>query len=178
MTSGGLLRETAECGIGTNDKQGPAVRTHEASHASRSVGPSDWLRLLLLFFLAECLWVVSRQQLSQQDYRYAECGREMWERPSPLAGYFTTCGNLNGDGTFAYRVAGLPLTVQRLAMLGADKMRRPENRLYAEGTLHGSMWEARHELFSVTYLLHLPFVFFAIWLGGGLWWVSRRSVRQ
>ena len=36
----------------------------------------------------------------------ALCGREMWEQPSPLEGYFTTCGNLNGDGTFAYRVAG------------------------------------------------------------------------
>ncbi len=136
--------------------------------------PQRLAALLLLFFLAECLWVVNRQQLSQQDYRYAECGREMWERPSPLAGYFTTCGNLNGDGTFAYRVAGLPLTVQRLTMLGADKLRKPENRLYAEGTLHGSTWEARHELFSVKYLLHLPFIFFAIWLGGGLWWVSRR----
>jgi hypothetical protein len=98
----------------------------------------------------------------------------MWERPSPLAGYFTTCGNLNGDGTFAYRVAGLPLTAQRLVMLAADKLRKPENRLYAQGTLHGSTWEARHELFSVKYLLHLPFIFFAIWLGGGLWWVARR----
>jgi hypothetical protein len=136
--------------------------------------PQQLAALLLLFFLAECLWVVNRQQLSQQDYRYAGCGREMWERPSPLAGYFTTCGNLNGDGTFAYRVAGLPLTMQRLAMLGGDKLRKPENRLYAEGTLRGSTWEARHELFSVKYLLHLPFVFFAIWLGGGLWWVSRR----
>jgi hypothetical protein len=136
--------------------------------------PQQWAALLLLIFLAECLFVVGRQQLSQQDYRYAECGREMWERPSPLAGYFTTCGNLNGDGTFAYRVAGLPLTVQRLAMLGADKLRRPENRLYAQGSLNGSTWEARHELFSVKYLLHLPFIFFAVWLGGGLWWVSRR----
>ncbi|MEI9981592.1 MAG: hypothetical protein WDN23_21885 [Edaphobacter sp.] len=136
--------------------------------------PQRFAALLLLFFLAECLWVINRQQLSQQDYRCAECGRQMWERPSPLAGYFTTCGNLNGDGTFAYRVAGFPLTVQRLVMLGADKLRKPENRLYAEGTLHGSMWEARHELFSVKYLLHLPFVFFAIWLGAGLWWVARR----
>jgi hypothetical protein len=136
--------------------------------------PQQMAALLLLFFLAECLWVVSKQSLSQQDYRYAECGREMWERPSPLAGYFTTCGNLNGDGTFAYRVAGLPLTVQRLVMLSADRLRRPENRLYAEGTLHGSMWEARHQLSSVKYLLHLPFIFFAMWLGAGLWWVSRR----
>ena len=136
--------------------------------------PQRLAALLLLFFLAECLWVIAHQQLSQQDYRYAECGREMWERPSPLAGYFTTCGNLNGDGTFAYRVAGLPLTVQRLAMLDADKLRKPDNRLYAEGTLHGTTWEARHQLFSVKYLLHLPFVLFAIWLGGGLWWVARR----
>jgi hypothetical protein len=136
--------------------------------------PQRLAAMLLLIFLVECLWVVSRQQLSQQDYRYAECGRQMWERPSPLAGYFTTCGNLNGDGTFAYRVAGFPLTVQRLAMLGADKLRSPEQRLYAQGSLHGSTWEARHELFSVKYLLHLPFIFFAIWLGGGLWWVSRR----
>lgn len=136
--------------------------------------PQQLAALLLLFFVAECLWVVSHQQLSQQDYRYAECGREMWERPSPLAGYFTTCGNLNGDGTFAYRVAGLPLTVERLAMLGADELRKPENRIYVQGSLNGSTWEARHELFSVKYLLHLPFIFFAVWLGGGLWWVARR----
>ena len=51
----------------------------------------------------ECCWVIHQQDLSTDDYRYARCGREMWERPSPLAGYFTTCGNLNGDGTFAYR---------------------------------------------------------------------------
>ena len=130
--------------------------------------------LLLLVFLAECLWVVSRQQLSTDDYRYARCGREMWERPSPLAGYFTTCGNLNGDGTFAFRVAGLPLTLQRLALLGADHFRKPENRLYAAGSLNGSTWEARHELTSVKYLMHLPFVLFALWLGGGVWWVARR----
>lgn len=136
--------------------------------------PQQLAALLLLFFLGECLWVVNHQQLSQQDYRYAQCGRQMWERPSPLAGYFTTCGNLNGDGTFAYRVAGLPLTLQRLVLLGADKLRKPQDRLYAQGTLNGSMWEARHQLFNVKYLLHLPFIFFAIWLGGGLWWVSRR----
>jgi len=136
--------------------------------------PQRAAALLLVLFLAECLWVVNRQELSPTDYRYALCGREMWERPSPLAGYFTTCGNLNGDGTMAYRAAGLPLTVQRLVMLGADKLRKPENRLYASGTLNGSTWEARHEIGWVKYLMHLPFVFFAIWLGGGLWWVSRR----
>src|SRR5258706_13180296 len=102
---------------------------------SIKIGPPQRMAaLLLLFFLAECLWVVNRQQLSQKDYRYAECGRELWERPSPLAGYFTTCGNLNGDGAFAYRVAGLPLTGQRLAMRGADERSRPEKRRSASST--------------------------------------------
>jgi hypothetical protein len=136
--------------------------------------PQRLAALLLVLFLAQCLWVISRQQLSSDDYRYARCGREMWEKPSPLAGYFTSCGNLNGDGTFAYRVAGLPLTAQRVVLLAADKLRTPENRVYASGSINGSTWEARHELTAVKYLLHLPFVFFAFWLGGGLWWVARR----
>ena len=129
---------------------------------------------LLLVFLLECGWVMGHQTISSEDYRYARCGREMWERPSPLAGYFTTCGNLNGDGTFAYRLAGLPLTVQRLVLLGADRLRAPENRLYAGGSLNGSTWEARHELGNVVWLVHGPFVLFAAWLGAGLWWVTRR----
>ncbi len=129
---------------------------------------------MLLVFLGECLWVIGREQLSSADYRYAQCGREMWERPSPLAGYFTTCGNLQGDGTFAYRLAGFPLTMERFVLLGADHLRRPEDRLYTGGRLSGSMWEERHEFRAVVYLLHLPFAIFAAWLGAGLWWVSRR----
>jgi hypothetical protein len=136
--------------------------------------PQRLAALLLLLFCTECLWVIGHQELSTADYRFARCGREMWERPAPLAGYFTTCGNLNGDGTFAYRVAGLPLTLQRLTLLAADHFRAPEHRLYAGGSLNGSTWEARHELASVVYLIHLPFMIFAVWLGGGLWWVSRR----
>jgi hypothetical protein len=136
--------------------------------------PQRLAALLLLLFLGQCLWIIGHQDLSTTDYRFARCGREMWERPSPLAGYFTTCGNLNGDGTFAYRVAGFPLTAQRLVLLAIDHFRAPANRLYAGGSLNGSTWEARHQLASVVYLIHLPFVFFAIWLGGGLWWVARR----
>jgi len=130
--------------------------------------------VLLLLLFAECLYTIAHQSLDANDYRYARCGREMWERPSPLQGYFTTCGNLNGDGTLAYRVAGLPLSAQRLVLLGADHLRKPENRLYSGGSLNGTTWEARHELGYVKYLMRLPFVLFAVWLGGGLWWVSRR----
>src|SRR3979490_1557486 len=132
-------------------------------------GPQWWALVLLLMLLAQCLWVVSRQEGSPRDYRFARCGREMWERPSPLAGYFTTCGNLNGDGTFAYPVAGFPLTGPRLGLPAGvrrgDPRRKPEIRVYASGSLNGSTWEARHELFSVKSLLPLPFIFFAMWLG-------------
>ena len=130
--------------------------------------------VLLLLLFAECLYTIAHQPLDANDYRYARCGREMWERPSPLQGYFTTCGNLNGDGTLAYRLAGFPLSAQRLVLLGVDHLRKPENRLYSEGSLNGTTWEARHELSYVKYLMRLPFVLFAVWLGGGLWWVSRR----
>src|SRR6201996_3689491 len=136
--------------------------------------PQQVAALLLLILLGECLWSIAHQPLDANDYRYARCGREMWERPSPLQGYFTSCGNLNGDGTLAYRLAGFPLTAQRLVLLGVDHLRKPENRLYSDGSLNGTTWEARHELSYVKYLLRLPFVLFAIWLGGGLWWVARR----
>src|ERR1035437_4184280 len=162
-------------------RQRPGERTLIADRFSRMtfprihIGPPQRLAaLLLLAFFAECLWVIGHQQLSTSDYRFARCGREMWERPSPIEGYFTTCGNLNGDGTFAYRVAGLPLTLERLALLAADHLRAPANRLYPGGSLNGSTWESRHQLEFVVVLIHLPFVFFALLLGGGLWWVARR----
>ncbi|MGD0796350.1 MAG: hypothetical protein ABR910_01390 [Acidobacteriaceae bacterium] len=136
--------------------------------------PQRLAALLLLLFFAECLWVTAHQELTTADYRFATCGREMWERPSPLAGYFTTCGNLNGDGTFAYRLAGLPLTLERLTLLAADRLRAPADRQYPGGSLNGTTWESRHQLLSVIYLIHVPFILFAVWLGGGLWWVARR----
>jgi hypothetical protein len=136
--------------------------------------PQRVAALLLLMLFGECLWTIGHQPLDANDYRYAHCGREMWESPSVLQGYFTTCGNLNGDGTFAYRLAGFPLTLQRAVLLSVDHFRKPANRLYANGSLNGTTWEARHELGFVKYLLRVPFVLFAVWLGGGLWWVSKR----
>src|ERR1700709_1738994 len=93
-----------------------------------TIGPAQRVAaLLLLVLFGECLWVIGHQPLNSDDYRYARCGREMWERPSPLQGYFTTCGNLNGDGTLAYRMAGLPLSVQRWTLLAADQSLTHEN---------------------------------------------------
>ena len=95
--------------------------------------PQRLAGLLLLAFFAQCLWVIGHQELSTADYRFSTCGRQIWERPSPLAGYFTTCGNLNGDGTFAYRVAGLPLTLERLALGRGPRRGRPPAWMSDEG---------------------------------------------
>lgn len=120
--------------------------------------PQQFAALLLFGLLLQCLFVIQRTPLSQQDYEYARCGREMWEKPSPLAGYFTSCGNIH-DGTLAYRAAGLPLTLQRI-VLGLDR--------------NASTWELRHEISEVRLLLRLPFTLIALLLGGALWWVTRR----
>jgi hypothetical protein len=135
--------------------------------------PQRLAGLLLLLMLCECFWIIQHQQLSEADYNYARCGREMWEKPSPLAGYFTTCGNLQ-DGTFAYRVAALPLTLDRIGSQFIDRFRKPEDRIYSGESGSTSLWEMRHQLRSVLLLEHLPFALFAVWLGGGLWWVARR----
>jgi hypothetical protein len=127
---------------------------------------------LLLLFLAQGLWLTSRQTLSDRDYQYARCGREMWEQPSPLAGYFTSCGNIH-DGILAYRLAGLPLTLNLVAERAIDHFRKPEDRVVqANGEL--STWELRHQLTHVLLLLRLPFLAAGCLLGGGLWWVTRR----
>jgi hypothetical protein len=120
--------------------------------------PQQIAALLLLALLAQCLWVVGRRTLSESDYQYARCGREMWEKPSPLAGYFTTCGNIH-DGTLAYRAAGLPLTIERILTGQAPTT---------------STWEMRYEVSHINLLLRLPFVLAALMLGGCLWWVTRR----
>jgi hypothetical protein len=127
---------------------------------------------LLLLFLAQGLWLTSRQTLTDRDYQYARCGRETWERPSPLAGYFTTCGNIH-DGILGYRVAGLPLTLNLLVERGMDQFRKPEDRVFQVSGEIGA-WELRHQLTHILLLLRLPFLLAGVVLGGGLWWVTRR----
>lgn len=127
---------------------------------------------LLAAFLLQGLWVAGQQTLTNRDYQYARCGRETWETPSPLAGYYTTCGNIR-DGILAYRLAGLPLTLNILAERGLDLFRKPEDRVVqTNGRI--STWELRHQMTHVLLLLRLPFLLAGCVLGAGLWWVSRR----
>lgn len=128
---------------------------------------------MLALFLAQGLWLMSRQTLTDRDYDYARCGREMWEKPSPLAGYFTSCGNIH-DGVLAYRMAGLPLTLNLLVERGLDQFRKPEDRVIQTQGTQLSTWELRHQMPHVLTLLRLPFLFAGLVLGGALWWVTRR----
>ena len=127
---------------------------------------------LLALFLFQGLWITSRQTLSDRDYQYARCGRETWERPSALAGYYTTCGNIH-DGILAYRLAGLPLTLNLLAERALDRFRKPEDKVIQAGG-EISTWELRHQMTHVLLLLRLPFLLAGCLLGAGLWWVTRR----
>lgn len=136
--------------------------------------PQRVAAVLLLIFLGQGLWITSRQTLSDRDYQYARCGRETWEKPSPIAGYFTTCGNIR-DGVLAYRLAGLPLTLNLLAERALDVFRKPEDRVVQAGAAESlSPWELRHQLTHILLLLRLPFLIAGVVLGGGLWWVTRR----
>jgi hypothetical protein len=132
---------------------------------------------LLAAFLVQGLWLTCHQTMTDRDYQYARCGREMWERPSQLAGYFTSCGNIH-DGILAYRLAGLPLTLNLLAEQGLDHFRKPEERVVQTGgeqsAANLSTWELRHQLTHILFLLRLPFLGAGCLLGGGLWWVTRR----
>ncbi|HMG85786.1 MAG TPA: hypothetical protein VK574_08580 [Terracidiphilus sp.] len=131
----------------------------------------------LALFLMQGFWITGHQTLSDRDYQYARCGRETWEKPSPLAGYYTSCGNIR-DGILAYRVAGLPLTVNLLLQRGFDLFRKPEDRVVqasaGQGGAELSVWELRHQMTHVLLLLRLPFLACGCVLGAGLWWVTRR----
>jgi hypothetical protein len=133
-------------------------RTAQKLRKFRFERPQQIAAGMLVLLLGQCLWVSARRPLGEADYQYARCGREMWERPSPVAGYFTTCGNIH-DGTLAYRAAGLPLTLERIVLGQAATT---------------STWEMRHEAGEIKLLLRLPFILAGVALGACLWWVTRR----
>ncbi len=128
---------------------------------------------LLALFLIQGFWLISRQTLTDRDYQYARCGRETWEKPSPLAGYYTSCGNIH-DGILVYRLAGLPLTLNLLAERALDIFRKPENRVVQSSGAELSTWELRHQMTHILLLMRLPFLFAGFVLGGCIWWVTRR----
>ncbi|WP_041592901.1 glycosyltransferase family 39 protein [Terriglobus roseus] len=137
--------------------------------------PQKIAALILLLFFAATLFVIGRTPLTESDYRYALCGREMWEKPAPAAGYFTTCGNMQGDGTLAYRAAALPLSIYVNTLRLEDWIAAKRNHTPADSDpVGGSVYDLRHQIVGTRYLLRVPFALAAVMLGAGLWWVTRR----
>ncbi|HXA83905.1 MAG TPA: glycosyltransferase family 39 protein, partial [Candidatus Dormibacteraeota bacterium] len=100
--------------------------------------------LMLLAFMAQCLWTANTRKLSDLEYRYIAAGltpaNEKAVNASPFTGW----------------VAALPVRLTSLA------------RKIATPALSAALAVPR------PWLLRLPFIAFGVWLGAALWWVARR----
>ena len=106
--------------------------------------PQVFAGLMLLAFMAQCLWTASSRKLSDLEYRYITAG---------LAGPDAKAVN---NSPFTAWVAALPVRLTTLA------------RKIATPRLSAAL-AVPHP-----WLLRLPFVIFGVWLGAALWWVARR----
>jgi hypothetical protein len=106
--------------------------------------PQVFAGLMLLAFMAQCLWTANTRKLSDLEYRYIAAGlkpaNEKAVNASPFTGW----------------VAALPVQLTSLA------------RKIATPALSAALAVPR------PWLLRLPFTIFGVWLGAALWWVARR----
>jgi hypothetical protein len=106
--------------------------------------PQVYAGLMLLAFMAQCLWTADTRKLSDLEYRYIASG---------LAGAGERTLN---SSPFTGLVAAFPVRFTSAA------------RKIATPRLSAALAVPR------TWLLRLPFVIFGVWLGAALWWVARR----
>ena len=106
--------------------------------------PQVFAGLMLLAFLAQCLWTANTRKLSDLEYRYISAG---------LTGPSQKAVN---ESPFTGWVAALPVRFIALA------------RKFATPGLSAALAVPR------PWLLRLPFIIFGVWLGAALWWVARR----
>jgi hypothetical protein len=106
--------------------------------------PQVYAGLMLLAFLAQCLWTADTRKLSDLEYRYIASG---------LAGAGERTLN---SSPFTGLVAAFPVRFTSAA------------RKIATPRLSAALAVPR------PWLLRLPFVIFGVWLGAALWWVARR----
>jgi hypothetical protein len=108
--------------------------------------------LMLLAFLAQCLWAGRARQISDLEYQYMLAGLAA----SPLEKAGPPAAPASMDSPFTALVAALPLQCIHFARK------------------HGpASWNAFLAV-PRPWLLRLPFAIFGVWLGGALWWVARR----
>ncbi|HEY6272117.1 MAG TPA: glycosyltransferase family 39 protein [Terriglobales bacterium] len=110
--------------------------------------PQVFAGLMLLAFLAQCLWSASSRHLSELEYQYIASGFSL-ENPSLAAD--------RGLGSpMTAWIAGWPVRLSRVM------------RSVTPASLGASLAIPR------PWFLRLPFVVFGVWLGGAVWWVARR----
>ena len=138
--------------------------------------PQRIAAVLLALFLAQGFWLMSRQTLSDRDYQYARCGREMWEAASrwpaitPVAATsMTACWPIAppdcpSRSTCSSSAASTTSASRKIAW----------SRWPARDAAPLSTWELRHQLPHILLLVRLPFLFAGFVLGAALWWVTRR----
>jgi hypothetical protein len=107
--------------------------------------PQIFAGLLLMAFLAQCIWVSAGRRLSDLEYEYIAVGFGV--QPEQQAG------------------AGSPLT----GLVAATPV-----RLVATLKNLGPASVKAALAIPRPWVIRLPFVIFGLWLGGALWWVARR----
>src|SRR5262249_17180928 len=117
----------------------------QAAKEFRIGRPQILAGLMLLGFLAQCLWVGGGRKLTPLEYQYIGSG-------------------LSRDSAPELR-AGSPVTGW-LAALAVGRIRVLKGAAPAR-------WGA-YLAIPGPWLLRMPFTMFGLWLGGALWWVARR----
>src|SRR5215470_1549632 len=107
--------------------------------------PQIFAGLMLLGFLALSLWVSAERKVSVLEYEYIASGISR-----------DAAQEYRINSPFTSLVASLPVYALRAA------------KKVAPASLQQKLAIPR------PWLLRLPFVIFGLWLGGALWWVSRR----
>ena len=118
---------------------------HQVLREFRVRKPQLFAGLMLLAFLAQCLWSAKTRKITELEYQYMLSGL------SPAS---------DSPGSSAS-----PLTVLIAAM--------PVRMTAVVRKFGPASWSAALAIPRL-WLLRLPFVIFGVWLGAALWWVARR----
>jgi hypothetical protein len=105
--------------------------------------------LMLLAFLAQCLWAAKTRRISELEYQYLFSGAPASQAKGEMAARAI-------DSPFTSVIAQLPVRITHML------------RSYGPGAWSGYL-AVPHP-----WLLRLPFAIFGVWLGAALWWVARR----
>lgn len=106
--------------------------------------PQIFAGLMLLVFVAQCLWAASTRRLSELEYSYIASGLGD-QQPEP--------GTVSPATAWS---AAAPVRLMRVA------------KRLAPAPVASALAVPR------PWILRLPFILFGVWLGGALWWVARR----